>query len=55
MNSSEPEDPVRVEVLGDGAIWRVRFGGSKGNILDRQVIQALEVENRPHDCLCGRA
>ena len=46
MNSSESEDPVRVEILGDGAIWRVRFGGSKGNILDGRVTPALEATFR---------
>ena len=46
MNSSESEGPVRVEILAEGAIWRVRFGGTQGNILDRQVIQALEAAFR---------
>ena len=41
MTSPEPASPVQVETLGDGAIWRVRFGGSKGNVLDRHVIGAL--------------
>ena len=41
MTSPDPAGPVQVETLEDGAVWRVRFGGSKGNILDRQVIEAL--------------
>jgi cyclohexa-1,5-dienecarbonyl-CoA hydratase len=33
--------PLAVERLDDGAIWRVAIGGSKGNILDGAVMQAL--------------
>jgi len=32
---------VTVTPLDDGAIWRVTFGGSKGNILDRALMAAL--------------
>jgi cyclohexa-1,5-dienecarbonyl-CoA hydratase len=34
-------DPVVVEKLDDGAYWRVVLGGSKGNILDARLMQAL--------------
>lgn len=33
--------PLAVTRLDDGAIWRVVIGGSKGNILDGAVMQAL--------------
>jgi cyclohexa-1,5-dienecarbonyl-CoA hydratase len=33
--------PLTVERLDDGAIWRVAIGGSKGNILDAGVMDAL--------------
>ncbi len=33
--------PVAVERLDDGAIWRVAIGGSKGNVLDAVVMDAL--------------
>lgn len=33
--------PVSIERLDDGAIWRVIIGGSKGNIIDRPVTDAL--------------
>ena len=33
--------PLSVERLDEGAIWRVAIGGSKGNILDGAVMQAL--------------
>ena len=33
--------PLSVERLDEGAIWRVTIGGSKGNILDGAVMQAL--------------
>ncbi len=33
--------PLAVTPLDDGAIWRVAIGGSKGNILDGAVMQAL--------------
>ena len=33
--------PLVVEPLDDGAIWRVTIGGSKGNILDATVMDAL--------------
>lgn len=32
---------LAVERLGDGAIWRVAIGGSKGNVLDAVVMDAL--------------
>lgn len=32
---------LAIERLDDGAIWRVTIGGSKGNILDGAVMQAL--------------
>lgn len=34
-------DIVRVDLVDDGAFWRVRFGGSRGNILDCATLQAL--------------
>lgn len=33
--------PLAVTQLDDGAIWRIAIGGSKGNILDGAVMQAL--------------
>jgi cyclohexa-1,5-dienecarbonyl-CoA hydratase len=33
--------PLAVERLDDGAIWRVAIGGSKGNVLDAAVMDAL--------------
>ena len=33
--------PLVVERLDDGAIWRVTIGGSKGNILDAALMDAL--------------
>ncbi len=35
------DDPVRVERLEGGACWRVTLGGSKGNILDGALMDAL--------------
>ena len=32
---------VRVEPLSDGAIWRVRIGGTRGNVLDAKAIAEL--------------
>ena len=34
-------DPVVVEKLDGGAYWRVVLGGSKGNILDARLMEAL--------------
>jgi cyclohexa-1,5-dienecarbonyl-CoA hydratase len=34
-------DPLEVETLDGGAIWRARLGGSKGNILDAALMDAL--------------
>jgi cyclohexa-1,5-dienecarbonyl-CoA hydratase len=34
-------DPVSVERLETGAVWRVTLGGSKGNIIDAALTQAL--------------
>lgn len=34
-------DPLTVERLDDGAIWRVAIGGSKGNVLDAALMDAL--------------
>jgi cyclohexa-1,5-dienecarbonyl-CoA hydratase len=34
-------EPLTIERLDDGAIWRVAIGGSKGNILDGAVMRAL--------------
>lgn len=33
--------PLSIERLDDGAIWRVTIGGSKGNVLDTALIDAL--------------
>ena len=33
--------PLTIERLDDGAIWRIRLGGSKGNILDARLMAAL--------------
>jgi len=35
------DGPVRIERLDDGACWRVAIGGSKGNILDATLVEAL--------------
>jgi cyclohexa-1,5-dienecarbonyl-CoA hydratase len=37
---------VQVDRLEEGAVWRVRFGGSKGNILHRRVLEVLEATFR---------
>jgi cyclohexa-1,5-dienecarbonyl-CoA hydratase len=34
-------DLVTIAPVDDGAIWRVTFGGGKGNILDRPMLEAL--------------
>jgi len=34
-------DPLTVVRLDDGALWRVTIGGSKGNVLDATVMDAL--------------
>jgi cyclohexa-1,5-dienecarbonyl-CoA hydratase len=34
-------DLVQVESLDDGAFWRLTFGASKGNILDRATMKAI--------------
>lgn len=34
-------EPLFVEPMNDGAIWRVAIGGSKGNILDASLMDAL--------------
>lgn len=34
-------DPLTVDRLEDGAMWRMAIGGSKGNILDGAVLEAL--------------
>jgi cyclohexa-1,5-dienecarbonyl-CoA hydratase len=39
--SSPVTSPVTVERLDGGAIWRVTFGGSKGNILDMALMSSL--------------
>lgn len=43
-------DLVRVTMLDDGAWWRVTFGASKGNILDRAMMAALRgvFRDAPH-------
>lgn len=33
--------PVTVTRLDDGALWRVTFGASKGNVLDHETMEAL--------------
>jgi cyclohexa-1,5-dienecarbonyl-CoA hydratase len=33
--------PVSLEPLDDGALWRVTIGGSKGNVIDAGVMDAL--------------
>ncbi len=38
---SETHSLVNVEPLEEGAIWRVTFGGSKGNILDAALVADL--------------
>lgn len=37
-----PEDKLTVERLEDGAIWRLALGGSKGNVLDAELVRALD-------------
>lgn len=34
-------DPVAIEPLDNGALWRVTMGGSKGNVLDAALMDAL--------------
>lgn len=34
-------DPVQVTPIDDGAFWRVTFGTSHGNVLDRRLMAAL--------------
>lgn len=41
------DGPVRVEPLLDGALWRIVFGETKGNVLDGRLVSALlEVVDR---------
>ena len=41
MEQASSQGPVAVERLEGGALWRVRLGGSKGNILDARAMDAL--------------
>jgi cyclohexa-1,5-dienecarbonyl-CoA hydratase len=41
MDSLPTDGPVRVEPLEDGAYWRIVLGGSKGNIIDMAMTEAL--------------
>lgn len=41
MTEARAADPVRVEHLDGGALWRVVLGGSKGNVIDRALVDAL--------------
>jgi cyclohexa-1,5-dienecarbonyl-CoA hydratase len=34
-------EKIRLDVLDDGALWRLTFGGTKGNILDRATMADL--------------
>ena len=36
-----PDDKVVIERLEDGAVWRVALGGSKGNVVDAALTNAL--------------
>ena len=41
MGTPRQESPLRIESLEEGAYWKVVMGGSKGNIIDIKMIQAL--------------
>jgi cyclohexa-1,5-dienecarbonyl-CoA hydratase len=41
MDSLPSDGPVRVESMEDGAYWHVTLGGSKGNIIDKAMTDAL--------------
>lgn len=43
MPAENPETsgPVTIEELDNGQIWRVRLGGSKGNVIDSRLMEAL--------------
>lgn len=41
MGPMPANDSVRVESFDDGGCWRVWLGGSKGNVLDGRLIDAL--------------
>ena len=41
MDSLSSDGPVRVESIEDGAFWRVTLAGSKGNIIDKAMTDAL--------------
>lgn len=41
MDSLPTDGPVHVDSMEDGAYWRVVLGGSKGNIIDKAMIEAL--------------
>ena len=36
------EDKLSIERLEDGAVWRLALGGSKGNVLDAELVRALD-------------
>lgn len=36
-----PEVPLTIDRLDDGAVWRVALGGSKGNVLDAALVDAV--------------
>lgn len=40
-DSGDHTGPVQVEKLEGGALWRVVIGGSKGNVIDASVTEAL--------------
>ena len=41
MSDDVEAGPIRVERIEDGALWSVRLGGSRGNVLDGTAIAAL--------------
>lgn len=43
MTSMGVRDSLRIDTLEDGALWRIRLNGSKGNIIDMAMLRDLAV------------
>ena len=41
MTTKRTASPIQVAHLEDGALWDVELGGSKGNILNAELTEAL--------------
>lgn len=50
---TQHEIPVNVTPTDDGSFWRVTFGSSKGNVLDRATMEALSDTIRDADAAPG--